>query len=54
MRLDKLLANYGIGTRKEVKSLIRKGFVKVNGMIIKKDDLLLQNLFESVDRRAHV
>ena len=38
MRLDKLLANYGIGTRKEVKSLIRKGFVKVNGMIIKKDD----------------
>lgn len=36
MRLDKLLANYGIGTRKEVKSLIRKGFVKVNGMIIKK------------------
>ena len=35
MRLDKLLANYGIGTRKEVKSLIRKGFVKVNGMIIK-------------------
>ena len=38
MRLDKLLANYGIGTRKEVKSLIRKGFVKVSGMIIKKDD----------------
>ena len=31
MRLDKLLANYGIGTRKEVKSYIRKGFVEVNG-----------------------
>ena len=36
MRLDKLLANYGIGTRKEVKSYIRKGFVEVNGEIIKK------------------
>ncbi|WP_413107565.1 pseudouridine synthase [Thomasclavelia sp.] len=38
MRLDKLLANYGIGTRKEVKSYIRKGFVEVNGVVIKKDD----------------
>lgn len=38
MRLDKLLANHGIGTRKEVKALIRKGFVRVNGTIIKKDD----------------
>lgn len=38
MRLDKLLANYGIGTRKEVKNYIRKGFVEVNGEIIKKDD----------------
>ena len=27
MRLDKLLAHYGIGTRKEVKNYIRKGFV---------------------------
>ena len=34
MRLDKLLANYGIGTRKEVKSLIRKGFVKVNPVFL--------------------
>ena len=38
MRLDKLLAHYGIGTRKEVKNYIRKGFVTVNGSIIKKDD----------------
>lgn len=38
MRLDKYLAHYGIGTRKEVKSYIRKGFVKVNSQIIKKDD----------------
>ena len=38
MRLDKLLAHYGIGTRKEVKNYIRKCFVTVNGSIIKKDD----------------
>ena len=38
MRLDKLLSNYGIGTRKEVKAYIRKGFVEVNGKVIKKDD----------------
>nr|WP_318001368.1 pseudouridine synthase [uncultured Faecalibacillus sp.] len=38
MRLDKLLAHYGVGTRKEVKNYIRKGFVTVNGNIVKKDD----------------
>ena len=27
MRLDKLLAHYGIGTRKEVKNYIRKGLL---------------------------
>ncbi|MDW0110314.1 pseudouridine synthase [Sporosarcina aquimarina] len=31
MRLDKLLANNGFGTRKDVKQLIRKGNVRVNG-----------------------
>lgn len=37
MRLDKLLAHSGFGTRKEVKELIKKGFVCVNGQIEKKD-----------------
>ncbi|REB06511.1 rRNA pseudouridine synthase [Sporosarcina sp. BI001-red] len=32
MRLDKLLGNNGFGTRKDVKQLIRKGTVRVNGM----------------------
>lgn len=31
MRLDKYLADMGVGTRSEVKSLIRKGVVTVNG-----------------------
>ena len=37
MRLDKLLAHCGFGTLKEVKTLIKNGYVKVNGEVIKKD-----------------
>lgn len=37
MRLDKLLAHSGFGTRNEVKKIIKQGFVKVNGEVIKKD-----------------
>ena len=39
IRLDKMLAHLGYGSRKEVKELIRKGFVSVDGEIIKSDDL---------------
>ena len=37
MRLDRFLANQGLGTRKEVKKLIRGAAVRVNGEIILKD-----------------
>lgn len=33
IRLDKYLANMGVGSRKEVKDYIKKGLVKVNGEI---------------------
>lgn len=36
MRLDKYLADAGIGTRTEVKQMIRKGQVVINGEIVKK------------------
>ncbi|MHC5251037.1 pseudouridine synthase [Listeria kieliensis] len=35
MRLDKLLAHAGIGTRKEVKDLLKKGNVQVNEKLVK-------------------
>ncbi|MCG3089461.1 pseudouridine synthase [Sporosarcina cyprini] len=35
MRLDKLLANMGYGSRKEVKQLLKKGAVKVNEVPVK-------------------
>ena len=35
IRLDKYLADMGKGTRTELKEMIRKGRITVNGMIIK-------------------
>ncbi|WP_413378963.1 pseudouridine synthase [Alkalihalobacillus sp. 1P02AB] len=35
IRLDKLLANMGYGSRKDVKQLLKKGFVKINGDPVK-------------------
>ena len=37
MRLDKYLSDMNFGSRKEVKSFIKKGLVSVNGQIIKVD-----------------
>ena len=34
-RLDKILANLGYGTRKEIKQIARKGLIEVNGEVIK-------------------
>lgn len=48
VRLDRLLSNTGYGTRKEVKQMIRKGHVKVNKTVIKKDDLKIDPKVEKV------
>lgn len=39
MRLDKFLANAGVGTRSEVKQYIKKGLIKINGIPAKKADM---------------
>lgn len=39
MRLDKFLANMGVGTRSEVKQLLKKGAVKVNQNKVKSPKL---------------
>lgn len=41
MRLDKFLAHAELGSRKEVKQMIRKKRVRVNGEIITKDDHII-------------
>lgn len=46
IRLDKYLADMGIGTRTEVKQLIKKGQVSVNGTVCKKPE---QKVEETTD-----
>lgn len=48
MRLDKLLSDCGFGTRKEVKKVIRNGWVSVNGEIIKKDDFKVDEFNDEI------
>lgn len=48
MRLDKFLATVGIGSRKEVKLLCRKGRVTVNGGIIRDSDTDIDENNDSV------
>ncbi|WP_436513111.1 pseudouridine synthase [Clostridium thermobutyricum] len=38
-RLDKIISNLGYGSRKEVKSLVKKGFVEVDGEIVKDSNM---------------
>ncbi len=38
-RIDKILSNCGIGTRKDVKQFIKYGLVKVDGKVISKSDM---------------
>lgn len=38
LRLDKYLADMGVGTRSEIKQMVRKGQVSLNGEIIKKPE----------------
>lgn len=39
LRLDKLLANMGFGSRKEVKQLLKNGAVRVNDLVAKKPNV---------------
>lgn len=39
MRLDKYLSNHGVGSRKEVKVLIKKKQITINGTVAKKSDI---------------
>lgn len=48
IRLDKLLANAGAGTRIEVKDLIKKGRVTVNDVICKEADKKVENEKDAV------
>ncbi|MGL5416039.1 MAG: pseudouridine synthase [Clostridium sp.] len=38
-RLDKIISNLGFGSRKEVKTLVKKGFVEVDGVVVKDSNM---------------
>lgn len=40
-RIDKIISNLGYGSRKEIKALVKKGLVKVDGEIVKDNGLLI-------------
>ena len=48
MRLDKMLSHCGYGSRKEVKNLIRKGYVLVNGEVITDDDYKVDEINDDI------
>ena len=48
MRLDKMLAHAGYGSRKEVKEYIRKGLVMVNGEVVVNDDFKVDEINDEV------
>lgn len=47
-RLDKILSHLGYGSRKEVKEIIRKGYVFVNGIQILNDDYKVNELDDEI------
>ncbi len=48
MRLDRFLSEMKIGTRSQVKELLRQGLVAVNGTVVKKADFKIQELTDRV------
>lgn len=48
IRLDKYLADMGIGTRAEVKKYIRQGKVKVDGLVAKSPELKIDELVQKI------
>lgn len=48
IRLDKYLAHAKLGTRKEVKKLIRAGFIEVNGVVCRYDDQKIDEITDTI------
>lgn len=47
-RIDKILANLGVGSRKEVKDIIKAGAVEIDGIIVKDSGFLLDPETEKI------
>lgn len=49
MRLDKYLTGMSVGSRSQVKEIIKKGHVKVNGVILKKPELHIDEISDRIE-----
>lgn len=54
MRLDKYLADMGVGTRSQVKEKIRKGLVQVNGQVIRGADQKVDSEMDTVSVEGRI
>lgn len=54
MRLDKFLCDMNIGTRSEVKALLKKGFVAVNGIPVKSADIKINETTDNITFQGKV
>lgn len=54
MRLDKILANMGYGSRKEVKELVKKGEVKINNEYAKQASIKVDAYLDIIEVRGEV
>jgi len=48
VRLDRFLANAGVGTRSEVKQMVRKGFIRINDEITRSAEVKLDKELDKV------
>ena len=48
MRLDKMLVSCGVGSRKDIKNLVKQGAVTVNGEVAKKSDVHIDENADTV------
>jgi len=54
MRLDKFLVEMNIGSRSQVKDLVKKGTVSVNGEIITKSDVHIEPLTDEIKFQGQI
>ncbi|MDP4181804.1 MAG: S4 domain-containing protein, partial [Bacillota bacterium] len=53
-RLDKIVSNFGYGTRKEIKQLVKNGAIKVDGKVVKDSGIHVDPKTSSIEVNGEV
>ena len=54
IRLDKFLADMSVGTRSEVKKIIRQGSVEVDGVTVRTPEVKIDEKLQTVTCKGHI